>query len=111
MRTPPDAVASTLTDLCKRYLRAPTGTATEDTTGDPVLDFAPALTVPEQATYDRLLSIARAEQMRITPAEWQNIESDIATVKAFVQNASPTNPQAIAASKSTIRILAALIRS
>lgn len=92
-RTFPDEAARRLHDLCVLYLRAPSGSATEN--GVPVLDFTPALTAQEQAIYDRLLRIARSTIPAITPAEWQALEPDIAGLATYQGLASPTLAQTV----------------
>lgn len=106
----PNETARRLHDLCAIHLRAPDGSATDGTTGLPILDFTPPLSGPEQATYDRLLRIARSTIPAITPAEWEALEPDIAGLVTYQGLATPTLAQTVLAVKAQSRILRALLR-
>lgn len=72
------------------------------------LVFTPDLTAPQIATLNRL--IAMSKLFRITPTEWATIEADLATLRAYVNIASPTLVQTAAAMKSVVRFLRVLVR-
>lgn len=108
---PPDGRAIRLVDLCATYLRSPSSCATDGTTGDPILTFDPALTAAEQTTYSDLLLMAKfGISANLTLAEFQAIKPDLATARQYVGLSSPTSAQTVAALKSTIRVLGALLR-
>jgi hypothetical protein len=108
---PPDAPTLRLVELCRLYLRAPAGCATDDVTGEPVVMFTPALTVGEQATFDRIVRLARSLVAGITATEWEAIEPDIAGLVTYQGLASPTLAQTVLAVKAQSRILRALLRN
>lgn len=90
-RTRPDTVALRLVALCRTYLRPPDGYATDDTTGDPTLDFSPALSAGEQSTYNDLLVMARfGIEASLTLAEFQAIKSQLAEIRSFRQRSLAT---------------------
>jgi hypothetical protein len=72
--------------------------------------YTPDLTAAEATTFDRLVSLARQRSVTITPAEWNTIQPDVATVRQYVGLASPTAAQTAAALKSLIRVVGALLR-
>jgi hypothetical protein len=92
--------------LCRVYGREPTHVIDDGTTLS--LVFEPDLTPAQETMLRRLIRISG--MLRITPAEWANIEDDLTTGIAFVQNAVPTNAQSVAAVKSLWRVLGALLR-
>lgn len=106
----PDDTANRVAALCALYLRAPSGYATEDTTGDPVLDFEPALSTAEQTTYADLLAMARAHISGLSLAEYQALKPDLAGLRTYQGLASPTLAQTASAVKAQTRILRALLR-
>lgn len=93
--------------LCRVYLRLPSGVT--DSAGVLSLVFTPDLTAPQVTILNRIIVLSGL--FRITPTEWAAIEADITTAKAFLAIATPTLVQTAAAQKSTIRILAAILRS
>jgi len=107
----PDAYASRVVQLCRLYLRDPSGYSTDGVTGQPIVSFVPALTAPEQATYDRIANLAKSLVAGITPAEWQAIEPDIAGLVTYQGLANPTLAQTVLAVKAQSRILRALLRN
>jgi hypothetical protein len=107
----PDAYASRVVALCRLYLREPSGYATDGITELPIVTFTPALSSGEQATYDRIVNLAKALIDGITPAEWQAIEPDIAGLITYQGLASPTLAQTVLAVKAQSRILRALLRN
>jgi Mn-containing catalase len=84
-RTFPDETTRRLVALCVEYLRAPAGSATDDTTGDPILDFDPPLTAEEQVTYEILLGLTRSETVRQTPAEFAVVREQLQVLRALRQ--------------------------
>lgn len=108
--TYPDATATRLADLCGTYLRRPTGYATDDTTGSPILTFDPDLTAEEQTTYERLFRIANARVTGITPTEFQSLEAGVSRLRAYRTTASPTNASTVQAVKDVIDVLRAILR-
>ncbi len=99
-----------LQGLCALYLRSAV------LTGDPVsgvytLVFTPPLTPGEQTTFNRLQRMVASAVQGLTLVEWQALEADIVTCKAFVALAAPTVAQHVAATKAHMRITAAILRS
>jgi hypothetical protein len=74
------------------------------------LVYTPDLTAAEQATFDRLLAVARSHVAGISPAEWQALEPDIAGLRTYLGTATPTAAQTTSATKAIIRVLRALLR-
>jgi hypothetical protein len=103
-----DEPANRLAMLCDAYLRSPVGSHFD--AGRFVFEFDPSLTAPEQATYNRLRSIAYSNLPSITPAEWQGLEADVALLKTYQNVATPTLAQTVAATKAQSRILRAILR-
>lgn len=103
--TDPMAFASMLA----LYLRAPS--SWDSTTQPPTPIFTPPLTTAEQATFDRIVNVAKSLVPGITPTEWQAIQSDIDGLVTFQGLASPTLAQAVLAIKAQSRILRALLKS
>lgn len=106
----PDDATRRFAELLREHLRAPAGVYLDDVTGEPVAEFVPALTAPEQAIYDRLRRLAKARVTGITPAEWQALEPDIDGLKTYQNLASPTLAQTVQAVRAQSRILRALLR-
>jgi hypothetical protein len=80
-----DETAQRVVDLCVRFLRSPATWATDDATGDPILDFDPPLDAAEQTTYESLLGLARSETVRQTPAEFTAIREQLQVLRALRQ--------------------------
>lgn len=100
--------------LCILYLRQPADTIQPNTPTDangPVFPFVPPLTAAEQATYNRIVTLAKSLVEGITPAEWQAIEPDIAGLQTYQNLASPTLAQTVQAVKAQSRILRAIIKN
>jgi hypothetical protein len=77
--------------------------------GEPV--FVPPLTTAEQASLADLRLMARFSiASDLTLAEFQALKPDLATGRAFLGIASPTQAQAVAAERAIIRVLGALLR-
>lgn len=109
-RIRPDTTADRLFALCCTYLRQPVGYATEDSTGDPVAEFAPPLTAPEQATLDDLVLLARSG-LDIGLARFRQIKADVATIRAYSAITSPSAAQRLAWERAISRVvLVALLR-
>jgi hypothetical protein len=108
----PDRLAYRLRDLAELNLRRPDSIATDDTSGAPVLVFDPPLTTTEQAALDDLTLMAKfAVSGDLSLAEFRSIKSDIVTARQYVGLPSPTNAQTIAAIRSLIRVVGALLRN
>lgn len=106
----PSSTDVALQALCVLNLRP--CTLTGDAVNGAALVFEPPLTAPEQATFaDLQLMVKFGITSNITLAEFQAIKPDLATGKAFLGIANPTNAQAIAAEKAIIRVVGALLRS
>lgn len=84
--------------------------AIDDAGSDQVVTFDPPLTAAEQATYNRLVRIARALIPAISPAEWQAIESAIAGRRTYQCLPLADAPRTVMAVKSQSRILRAILR-
>jgi hypothetical protein len=78
--------------------------------GQIILVALPDLTQAEQDTLADLL-IARRSTVNINLSDWQTIKAELPTLRTFMQAATPTNAQAIAAEKSIIRVLNAILRT
>jgi hypothetical protein len=95
---------------CAQYLRRPSGW-TDDGAGHFTPTFEPPLTTAEQATFADLQKMARfGIASSLTLAEYQAMKADLATGRAFLGIASPTQAQAVAAERAIIRVLGALLR-
>ncbi len=95
---------ATLIALAQRHLRWP-DSWTDD---PPALYWATPLTDAEAAIYADLRGMGTLEMHDL--AAFRALKSDALTCLAFLDNATPTNAEAIAALKSTIRIVRALIK-
>lgn len=73
------------------------------------LIFIPDLGPAKSAALDSLVRAAKSV-VGLTSAERDALETDIATLRAYYQNASPTNAQSVAAIKSIIAVLRAAFR-
>lgn len=105
----PSAADVALQALCTQYLRTPVVTSDGTTV---TFTFSPALSAPELVTFADLQTMSHfGIPATITLAEFQDIKPDLATGKAFLGIANPTNAQAVAAEKSIIRVVGALLRS
>lgn len=94
-----------LAALIPAYMRMPSSWPASG----PVWD--PPLTADEQGTYDDLQRMAHfGLTSSLTLDEFRAIKADLATGRAFLGIASPTQAQAIAAEKAIIRVLGALLR-
>ena len=93
------------------YLRAPIRWSSDDDGSHPVFVFDPPLTAAEQPVFDRLLRLAQALVVGITPAEWQALEPDIAGLQTYQGLASPTLAQTVQAVKAQSRILRAILKN
>lgn len=84
MNVPPDAFALRVMDLCRQYLRAPDGVATDSDTGAVVITFTPPLSSAEQTSYADILAMAKAG-ITLSLTEYQGIKSFLATMRTFQQ--------------------------
>lgn len=97
-------------------VRAPDTYIPDQIAGIVTITFTPDLTSAELTTLQTLYADLKTmahfgidDNLSIT--EYQAMKADIATAKTYVGLASPTNAQTVAALKSTIRVLGALLRS
>lgn len=105
------ASAFLLQQLCAIYLR-PVADWDYTNPAAPTPIFKPPLTSAEQATLTDLQHMANfGLSSNISLAEYQAFKSDAATAKNYLGLTSPTNAQTVAALKSVIRVLGALLRS
>lgn len=70
--------------------------------------FAPDLSPAEQDTYTTLLRLHRS-RLGVTPAEFAALQPDLVGLRAFLNLASPTAGQTVAATKALIRVLRAIL--
>jgi hypothetical protein len=73
------------------------------------ITFTPNLTAPEGTVLQRLVTLTGI--LRITPAEWEVLEPDIAGLQTYQNLPSPTLAQTVLAVKAQSRILKAMLRS
>ena len=104
--TVPIGLESRIVGLCVAIAFRPTS----PTIGDGSLTWNPDLTAAEQTIVARIVKVANSP-VSISPDEWAAIENDVALCKTFLGTATPTLAQNVAATKSLIRIMAALIRN
>ncbi len=106
-----DGTIPVLQALCAQYLR-PIDHWVGQSDGTMLAVFVPALTTAEQATFADLQKMAAFGITNdISLAEFQAFKSDAANAKAYLSLTSPTNAQTVAALKSVIRVVGALLRS
>ena len=103
-----DASIHRLVDLCRLFLRPPSGITggPDDAVG---FEFIPPLSTAEQAIFADLQTMARFG-VTLTLAEWQAIKEDAAGLKQYLGVTSPTAAQTTLATKAIIRVLATIIR-
>lgn len=83
--------------------------------GDPgasekTLVWEPDLTPEQVQVGQRILRLLHSA-VRVTPAEWQALEPDIATLRAYrTRSGNPTNAQVVAALDSVIDVLRVIFR-
>lgn len=99
-----------ISELCRLYLRQPEWPVSVSG-GVATFVFVPPLTAPEQATFDRIVNLAKSLIEGITIAEWQAIEPDIAGLVTYQGLANPTLAQTVSAVRAQSRILRALLRN
>ena len=87
-------------------LPSPLSAIHDDASGTVTVTFEPPLSPAIDAT---VLRYIKAGDANISVSKYAAIESDIATLRSFIPNQSPTNAQSVAAIKSIIRVLATLI--
>lgn len=102
----PKANAELIQRLCRIHLREPSGLRLGNGLGQPPteIEFTPDLTVPEEATLQKIFDTARAGVL-IGPDDLSAMKTDRALLKAFVAIPSPTTAQTANAAKALIRIL------
>lgn len=82
--------------------------ATAEVGPDLELSWDPDLSASDQLMAQRAIRLSGL--MRITPAEWEAIEGDLAVGRAFLQNPSPSNAEAVAGLKAVMRVIRAMLR-
>ncbi len=94
-----------------RSLRAPSGAIHANGTHQPptALEWTPDLTIAEQATLAEVLTVANAA-LDLDTTDFAKIQAEIATLKSYVTNPSPTSTQTTAALKALIRVCLAFVR-
>ncbi len=107
-----DLVGGVIAGCTAAGVRPPT--SSEVATGTMVratstITWTPDLTTQELATVNSVVKLALGSTL-ITKAERDAIDSDIVTLRAFFQNATPTNAQSVAAIKSIINVLRVMLR-
>ena len=95
-------------NLCAQYLRP--CELVSDNAGTSYV-FTPPLSAAEQTTLNRIVKIANAAVVGITPAEWQALEPDIDGLITYQGLPTPTLAQTVLAVKAQSRILKAILRS
>lgn len=103
----PDGDVDRFVRAVEANLRPPTITF-DHALGLSVAEFFPDLTPTEQQTYAQLLRWSRSK-LGLTPGEFVGIQPDLQVLRAFVQAASPTAAQNVAATKALIRVLRAVL--
>lgn len=96
--------------LCSIYLRMPVISG-RDAQGNIVATFEPPLTSAEQLTFNRIVNMAKSLISGITPAEWEQLEPDIAGLVTYQGLATPTLAQTVLAVKAQSRILRAMLKN
>jgi hypothetical protein len=76
--------------------------------GQTVAVFAPDLEPAEIMTYQSLLRLHRS-RLGLTPAEFAALDPDLDGLRAYVNTASPSAAQTVAATKALIRVLRAVL--
>jgi len=98
-----------LRDLVAEAIRLPDNvTANDATPGTVDFVFDDDLTGPEAATLDDMLSLSKA--LVLQPEDYALIKSQLPALEAFMTG-TPTQGEAVAALRSVIRVLDALLRN
>ncbi len=94
-----------------RSLRAPSGAIHANGTQQPptALEWTPDLSAAEQATLADVVTAANAA-IELDTTDFAKIQAEIATLKSYVTNPSPTTVQTTAALKALIRVVLAFVR-
>jgi hypothetical protein len=101
---------ATLRALLPRHLREPSGVQWDRPNGTPLaLEFTPDLSAAEVATLADILTAA-ARPVPLQPSDEAIIKAEAPTLRAYMQANSPTNAQTVAALKSLIRVVRALVK-
>lgn len=103
------AGSAKIVELCRLYLRAPESCSMSG--GVVTFNFVPALTVNEQATFDRIVNLSKSLVPGITADEWAAIQPDIDGLVTYHGLASPTLAQTVLAVKAQSRILRAILKN
>ena len=89
-------------------LPGPTAFSSGFGTQNCVLTWTPDLSAQDQATLQSIVKLATGATL-ITPAERTALEPDFVTLRAYANAASPTNAQSVAAIKSLINFVRAIV--
>lgn len=84
MNVPPDDFALKVLNLCRQYLRAPDGVATDSDTGAVVATFTPPLSAAEQTSFADIQAMAKSS-IGLTLTEYQTIKPFLPTMRTFQQ--------------------------
>jgi len=102
---------SGLLELVTAQIRKPDQVTFDAANGQVVYTFTVDLTAAEVQTFADCVGTTRTRNVSITLAEYRAIRGDLANLRTFLGLATPTAAQTAAATKSVIRVLAALLRS
>jgi hypothetical protein len=91
---------------CQRYLRAPL--VIDNGNGTLSLVFDPDLSAAEQTILDKIVAAVRYALL-LTPDDYEAIRTEVPSLRAYYLNATPTNAESVAALKSAIRVLRAIL--
>ena len=98
---------SRLRELVADALREPSNITGDPITGAITFHFTPDLSTSEAATLAEIDSLARSG---IDPADWPTVRDELPTLRAFMQASSPSAAQSVAAVKSIVRVLRAILK-
>lgn len=102
-----DGEALRIVLACHAAQRGPAGV---DLTGTTLtLTFTPDLTAAETTALTELVRAAKSV-LGLSRAERNALESDVTTLRSYLQVATPTLAQTAAATKAIIRVLRAVLR-
>jgi hypothetical protein len=96
-------------DLVATHVRPPTNvTGNGAPAGQVLFVFTPNLTAPQTALFGELLALSRA--LVLEPADYVAIKAELPAIVAFMSG-TPTQAEAVAALRSVIRVLRAILRN
>ena len=106
---PVTAPTEPLRALVESAIREPSNVTGDPVTGAITFHFTPDLSTSEAATFAELDALARSG-LAIDPADWPAVRDELPTLRAFMQASSPTAAQSVAAVKSIVRVLRAILK-